>query len=387
MATSNRVLLAYALFALSLGFSWFILAPLVPFLITRYHESLSHVLLLISLYGYAMILLSIPAGYWVARSGPQPVLMTAYGLTVVGLFLRVVAPSFQVFLVGQMVAALAYPLLIAPIGSVLRLTGVTRSQWGTGLVIGALFFGMALGALSGSRVPPATGLLVSFAVAVLFGGWLVRAVRPYRAERRTLGKVRLVVSPWWVIGFVVASVSVMFGSVSTVALIHLHVAGAEALGGNLTALTFLGSAAGAILFGWVAERVERPIGLQRVLGVLTVAFLTLSGLLLVGRLSPTAFGLEGVFFGFGIFSNGWYVLSLESSALAAGSETGAGLATAGYSLASNLGVAILPVVLGPLVVTAPTTWLTILIILAAIAVLVPFMASPPSPLSHRTAFR
>jgi len=387
MATTNRVLFAYALFALSLGFSWFILAPLVPFLITRYHVSLSHVLLLISLYGYAMILLSIPAGYGVARRGPQPVLMTAYGLTVVGLFLRVAASSFQIFLVGQILAALAYPLLIAPIGSVLRLTGVTRSQWGTGLVIGALFFGMALGALLGSRVSPATGLLLSFAVAVLFGGWLVRAVSSYRAERQTLGKVRLVVSPWWVIGFVVASVSVMFGSVSTVALIHLHIARAEALGGNLTALTFLGSAAGAILFGWVAERVARPSGLQRVLGVLTAAFLILSGLLLVGRLSPTAFGLEGVFFGFGIFSNGWYVLSLEAAALAAKSETGAGLATAGYSLASNMGVAILPVVLGPLVVTEPTAWLTILIVLAAIAVLVPFMASPPPPLSHRTALR
>jgi len=385
--TSRRVLVSYALFALSLGFSWFVLAPLVPFLVTRYHASLSQVLFFISLYGYAMILLSVPAGYWVARRGPQPVLMTAYALTVVGLLVRAIAPSYQVFLAGQIVAALAYPLLIAPIGSVLRLTGVTRSQWGAGLVIGSLFFGMALGALLGSRVPPATGLSLSLALTVLCGGWLVRAAFAYPADRRTLGKVRLVISLWWVIGFVVASVSVMFGSVSTVALIHLHVAGAEALGGNLTALTFLGSAVGAVLFGWGAERVERPLFLQRVLGVLTWAFLLLSALLLTGRLSPTAAGLEGVFFGFGMFSNGWYVLSLEAAARAAGSETGAGLATAGYSMASNLGVAILPVVLGPLVVTAPTTWLTILLLLAVVAGLVPFLVTAPASISQRSAFR
>ena len=159
-----------------------------------------------------------------------------------------------------------------------------------------------------------------------------------------------------------------------------------ALGGFLSALTFLGSAAGAILFGWWGQSRSESRGLQRTLGLLTLVFLMASGFLLTGMLSPSATGLDLVFFVFGALSNGWYALALESSASAAQSAGSAGLATAGYSMASNVGVAILPVILGPLAISAPHAWLIILALMAIIAVLMPFVIKAlPEPASDQGA--
>lgn len=373
MPRKQALLLPYALFAFVLGFAWFMLAPLVPDLIAHLKSPLGAVLLLISLYGYAMIVGALPAGFWTARKGPQPVLHLSIILTVVGLLVRAVAGDYALFFIGQVIAALAYPFLIAPIGSILRLSGVERTKAATGLVIGTLFFGMALGSLVAPHLSGAADLWLAVGLNVVVGVWLWMALRAVNApDAASLGRVRIVASGWWVVGFVVSSVSVMYGSVSASALTHLHVANAAALGGLLSSLTFLGSAIGAALFGWLGERRQESVGLQRVLGVLTVVLLMACAFLLTGTLSPTAAGLDVVFLIFGVVSNGWYTLALEAAAARAQSAGSAGLATAGYSMASNIGVAILPVVLGPLVISAPNAWLVVLVIIAIIAAAVPF---------------
>ncbi len=377
MSNSNgRILWPYAFFALTLGWGWFVLAPLVPYLIGTLHVSLALILLLISLYGYAMIVGALPAGYWVAKSGPRAALYVSILLTVVGLAIRALASSFAVALVGQIIAALAYPLLIAPIGSVLRIGGVRQLKLGTGLVIGMLFLGMAAGSFLGPDMSPVMALWMAVVLNAVIGLWLMTQLRAVNAQSsQSLGKTRLVVSWWWVIGFVVASISVTFGSVSTSALLHLHVANAVALGGLLSGLTFLGSALGAMLFGWLGENPSSVRPLPRLLGVLTVVFLLLSGLLLTGSLSASTAGLDSAFFLFGFFSNGWYTLALEASAEQARTRQNAGIATAGFSMASNIGVAIIPVVVGPLVITASSVWLVIIVVMGLFAATIPFLVT------------
>ncbi len=370
----GHMLWPYALFSLTLGFGWFILAPLVPYLIGRFHTSLTLVLLLISLYGYAMIAGALPAGYWVAKSGPRPALQTAIVLTVIGLGVRAFSTNFSLALAGQIIAAVAYPFLIAPIGSVLRLGQVRQLKLGTGMVIGMLFLGMAIGSFAGPSMAPSTDLWLAVGVNAVSGIWLWTQLPATSAlNPRALGTTRLVMSWWWVIGFVVASMSVMLGSVSTSALIHLRVENAAALGGLLSGLTFLGSALGAIVFGWVGENPSSFRQLPRLLGVLTLIFLVLSGLLLTGTLSASTAGLDSSFLLFGLFSNGWYALALESSAERARSRTNAGIATAGFSMASNIGVAVIPVLVGPLVIAAPGLWIGVVAVLALAAALVPFL--------------
>lgn len=369
-----RLLGPYGAFAFTLGFGWFVLAPLVPTEIAQLGVPLWAILLLISLYGYAMVAGSLPAGYYVSRRGPGPALVVAVVLTFVGLTIRALATSYDLFLAGQIIAALAYPFLIAPIGAVLRMSGVRATKSGTGLVIGTLFLGMAFGALVGGHLGASNGLWVAVVLNVIAGGWLARlAVRQTPRRDRALGPLNLAVHPRWIVGFVVASTSVMFGSVATAALVHLHSPVASIIGGNLAALTFLGSAVGAAAFGWIGQRMDQASeGLERVLGAAALVFTFVAAAFLTGVIPTTPGGIDLTFLLLGISGNAWYTLALEDSARAAVSAGAAGLATAGYSLASNVGVALVPVLLGPLAISAGGVWLAITTVLVALGVAVTF---------------
>ncbi|WP_020375350.1 MFS transporter [Sulfobacillus thermosulfidooxidans] len=388
MSQHPRLLWPYATFAFAVGLGWFVLAPLVPNIINQFHGSLSSVLLLISLYGYTMIIGSLPAGLWIAKKGPQPVLRWAIILTVVGLFLRAMASAYPILLIAQIIAALAYPFLIAPIGSILRLSGILRTKMATGLVIGCLFLGMAVSSILGPHLSLRTDFWLTAVVSLVVGIWLWMSSRVIVAEAPLiLGRIRIVVSRWWLIGFVISSISVMYGSISTTALFHWHVPNALDLGGVLSSLTFLGSAFGAIGFGWLAEQKNNSTGLQRILAILSFGFLLACALELTGLLTPEASALDFAFLGFGIVGNGWYTLALERAARQAQNAGSAGLATAGYSMASNIGVAVIPVVLGPLVTQRPLWWLGLVVLMALIAMVVPFVTKQddPSLMAHRTA--
>jgi DHA1 family inner membrane transport protein len=370
-----RLVASYAGLAFTLGLAWFVLAPVVPAVSGTFHIALGAALLLISLYGYAMIVGSLPAGIWAARRGPGPALRIAILLTAAGLFVRAIAPTYSVLVVGQVLAALAYPFLIAPIGSVLRVAGVRRLKTGTGLVIGTLFFGMAVGALLGGRLPLAVDLWGSLLVNVLSGLWLWDTLPHLPAGRPVdLGPLRLVTSGWWLIGFVVASLTVMMGSVSSAALSHLHVSHGVELGGSLAALIFLGSALGAVVLGPVGQHWSDTRRIQNVMGVATLVFVCLGAALLTGSLPAgrTVF-TDLTFFLLGAFGNGWYALALDAAAQEAADAGSAGLATAGYSLASNVGVAVVPTLLGPLVVSAAPAWFLITGLLALGAAAIPFV--------------
>lgn len=373
------ILAAYVAFAFVIGFGWFILAPMVPAIMARFHEPLGSVLLLISLYGYTMIVASLPAGLWTAKKGPKPVLWFAISLTIVGLFVRVLASNYAELFIGQVIAAVAYPFLIAPIGAVLRIAGVMRTKMATGLVIGCLFLGMALASLLAPSMTLSTNFGLTALLAAMVGLWLAISVNQISpVSSATLGPVRIVISSWWWIGFIVASMSVMYGSISTTALSHLHVPHAIFVGAYLSSLTFLGSAVGAALFGWLGQLRENSMGLQRILAILSWLFLVISALELTGILLVQVKGLALSFLAFGVVSNGWYTLALEASARQAQGPGSAGLATAGYSMASNIGVAVVPVVLGPLVITSPYVWVLIIAVMGLVAVGVPFIAKTES---------
>lgn len=340
---------------------------------TELHASLSSVLLFVSFYGYAMVLGSIPAGLWTARKGPRPVLTCAVILSIIGLFLRIFAHTYAFFFVAQAIAALAYPFLIAPIGSVLRMSHVRNLKMSTGFTIGMLFFGMGLSAIIASYFTVSTGLWVGFILNLVVGIWLLFALRGIpRPETATFVRIRMTYSNWWIIGLVVSSTSVMIGGVTTSALEHLNISGAATLGGLLSGLTFLGSAVGAGLFGAVGEGVTNAKPLIRALAILSLVSVLLVALLMTGHLGHSKAMFDIMFFLAGVFGNGWYTLTLEEAARRAANDGSAGLNTAGYSMASNLGVAIIPVVLGPLVLSQPALWMTIVLILFVIAAILSF---------------
>lgn len=379
------MLASYAFFAFTLGFSWFLLAPLVPTLVGQLHVGLGAVILFISFYGYAMIFGSLFAGWWVARRGPRRVLVTSVLLSVLGLLLRAWSHSYGLFFVGQGLAALAYPLLISPIGSILRMAGITRRKAATGLTIGSLFFGMSVGAFLGGRLGLPMAFWLGWVLNVLAGIWLV-----IRAPKKSsLGgkkesfRVHFRPSTWWLVGFAVASTSVMMGGIATPVLAHMHVGKPEVVGGMLGGLTFLGSGVGASLFGALGERGTQGIGLQRMLAVFTWLFLLGVVLEFSGAVSMPIVGLEVLFFLLGAFGNGWYSLALEESARTAVDVGNAGLNTAGFSMASNIGVAVIPTYLGVMVFTHAGWWAILTLVLGLLGLWVPFSVKRRVTLGNR----
>lgn len=374
MSSSKRIIIPYVLFAFVVGFAWFSLAPMVPTITREFHASLSSVLLFISFYGYAMVIGAIPAGLWTAHKGPRPVLTCAVILSVIGLFLRIFAHTYVFFFIAQVIVAIAYPFLIAPIGSVLRMSNIRCLKAATGFTIGMLFFGMALSAMIASHFTITTGFWLGFILNLVVGVWLLVALRDIvRPETAAVVRIRITYSNWWIIGLVVSSTSVMIGGVTTSALSHLQISDAAALGGFLSGLTFLGSAVGAAVFGSLGEVLTDAKQLIRTLAILTLVVVLLVTLLMTGHLGHSKALFDIMFFLAGVFGNGWYALSLEEAARRAADNGSAGLNTAGYSMASNLGVAIIPVFLGPLVISQPSLWITITLILIAIAVVLSFV--------------
>ena len=55
-------LVPYWVLLFVIGFGWFIIAPLVPSVISTFHASLSGAILLISIYGYAVVIVGLIAG-------------------------------------------------------------------------------------------------------------------------------------------------------------------------------------------------------------------------------------------------------------------------------------------------------------------------------------
>ncbi len=378
----TRFVTAYVLMGFSVGFAWFVLAPMIPSLIGLYKTSLSQVLLLISIYGYAMVVISLPAAWWAMKSGPQQLFKAAIVVSIIGLAIRAIGSSYSLALMGQAVAALAYPMIISPIGAVLKLTRHPKPRTLTGLTIGLLFFGMALGAFTAPTLLQGFGVTGTLwfvtVVNALAGINLYANLKHLPAPEKTKIRRPLLITRWSLVGLAVASISVMLGSIAGEALgkLGLSVPSALALGSLLTALAFLGSAVGAIILAALADHVANPHQYQKFLGVLTWLALLWVGLALTGKVAHGAAALEVGFFVLGALGNGWYSMALEASAHQAHSAGAAGISTAGFSIISNLGVAIFPVFLGPLILTSSSTWLVLTLLLMLIAVMVPILSRP-----------
>ncbi|MGC8648640.1 MAG: MFS transporter [Candidatus Micrarchaeia archaeon] len=346
-------LLPYWFLLFTIGFAWFILAPLIPALIENFNVGLSAILLIISTYGYTMVILGLLAGYIAAKFTVRSALYGSALISIIGLVGRALAPDYAAFLIMGIIAAIAYPLAMAPVGSISESISKEKAHTIVGVSVGILFLGMAFGAFFGPGLFDAfslSGVLwITALLSILAGIWIAFGIKGYPTYYK--GKSLKGTFKWgmlknWYIGFAIAAISVMFGSVaSTVLLLHNFSKDyALALGGLLGGLAFLGSALGAIILPPLFEKYEK---LKT--GIITTAFLMfVSAIVMSMGLAYTTDALliaVGFFF-FGFFGNAFWSMALTSTTNYVSDPAQAGFATSMYSVVTNLGVAIIPVILG-----------------------------------------
>lgn len=336
----------------TIGFGWFLLAPLVPALSSIFNISIGAVIFMISEYGLTMVILGILAGWLSARLTIRRVLITSAALSMIGLMGRAFAGNYSSFLLLQTVAAAAYPLSLAPIGAVAQAVYSERSHTIVGASVGILFLGMAMGSLLGPHMFLAWGLrgslYVSGALSIIALAWMIMGSRNYPAKysRSLRGVFQVGMLKNWYIGFTVASLSVMFSSIASTMLAHngLPISDALTYGGEFGGLAFLGSALGAIILPTLFEYINKVR-----LGLVLTSLLSLaSAALLSYYLAYTAqvLLLSILFFIFGFVGNAFWSMALASVTSYVKDPARAGLATSMYSVATNLGVTFIPSLLG-----------------------------------------
>ncbi len=347
-------LVPYWILNFTIGFGWFSLAPLVPNLMGQYSFSdPSPIILLISLYGYAMVVVALISGYLSSKFSVSHILMLAAVISSVGLFLRAFSSTYDFLLVAQIVAAIAYPLAVAPVGAIAQSINPKKSHTIVGVSIGVLFLGMSAGSFVTPTLYLALGgvhnvfvFIAALSLIALAALPLVYKSYPKDYTGKSLkGSVKLGMFKNWYIGLAISSLSVMFGSIAASELLAKSFSTALELSGSLSGLAFLGSALGAIILPPLFE----SLGKVRAGMVLTSLVSFLSIVLLAYYLAYTTESsiLMLSYFLFGFFGNAFWSMALTSTTKYVKDPAQAGLSTSMYSMATNLGVAFIPTFLGP----------------------------------------
>lgn len=362
----------------AIGFGWFLLAPLVPALASELRVSVGAVLFAVSEYGLAMVVLGLVAGWLSARLTVKRVLLASAVLSAIGLTGRAMAVGYASFLALQSAAAAAYPLALAPIGSIAQAASRGRSHAVVGASVGVLFLGMAVGSLLGARLYVEWGLhgalYAAAALSVVALALLspVSGRYPARYERSLRGSFRVGMLKNWYVGFAVASLSVMFSSIASTMLQRNGLAMGEALiyGGELGGLAFLGSAIGAASLPALFEQAGRVrLGMVST-GLLTFVLASLLGFFLAFTADVAL--LYILFFLLGAMGNAFWSMAMASTTKYVEDPAKAGLATSMYSVATNLGVTVVPSLLGAMFEGNPPTAVAAVIVISLAA----FLASP-----------
>lgn len=372
-------LIPYWILLFTIGFGWFILAPLVPDLMSFYNASSGGIILLISLYGYTMVAVGLLSGYLSAKFTAKLTLLLAAALSIVGLAGRSFSSGYTEFLIFQIVAALAYPLAMAPVGSIATSVDSNKSHTIVGISVGSLFIGMAAGSFIGPVLNSAYGfhntLLLTVILAVVAAILLAPVVGKYPSKykgRSLKGSFEPSMLKNWYIGLVISSLAVMFSSIAASSLIgqNLPIPRAESYGGVLGGLSFLGSGLGAIILPPVFERT----GTLKT-GLVTTSVLSLIFIFMLSYYLAHFSGLylvAAAFFLFGFFGNSFWSMAMTSTTKYVSDPAQAGFATSMFSVATNLGVAFIPVFLGPLFLGNAMVGISA----AVLMVLVAFVVSP-----------
>lgn len=348
-------LLPYWMLNFTIGFGWFSLAPLVPHLISQFSVGEGAIILLISLYGYTMVVVALISGYLSSRYSVSSTLTLAAIISSAGLFFRAFSNSYDILLIAQIVAALAYPLAVAPVGSIAQSINPKNSHTIVGVSIGILFLGMSAGAFLTPSIYSALGsvsnvFLLDAAVSLIALVTLPLVLKSYPkdyAGKSLKGSFKPGMLKNWYIGLIISSLSVMFGGIAASELISHKMALDTAISyaGLLSGLAFLGSALGAIILPPLFEKSGKVR--TGMIGTSLISLLAIASLAYALSYTTEVNLLMASYFLFGFFGNAFWSMALTSTTKYVEDPAQAGFSTSMYSVATNLGVAFVPTFLGP----------------------------------------
>lgn len=134
---------AFVAFIAGMGFN--AVAPLLDTVSKQWSVSFGTAAMLMSVFGFAQLLMSIPVGWLSGRIGYRWPIAGGATLLSVGFLLRPLAPDFGTFMAFSIISALGWGLIWAPIGSMIAMwfphqeIGLANGLWPVGLTAGQAF--------------------------------------------------------------------------------------------------------------------------------------------------------------------------------------------------------------------------------------------------------
>ncbi len=178
-------LAVFTLVTFMAGMGFLAVAPLMQTLASRWTIAFTAASLLISVFGLAQMLLSIPTGWASGKVGFKLPVAIGASLLAIGFLLRSTADAYGLFMLYTVIAAVGWGIIFAPVGNLAatwfpgREIGLANSLWPVGFLAG-----QALGSLT--AIPflasfgwPTTWLIygiISVVIAVL--AWILLKPRP-----------------------------------------------------------------------------------------------------------------------------------------------------------------------------------------------------------------
>ena len=343
------VVAGYAAVSGSNQMLWLTFAPLTTEAAAHYGVSVDAIGWLSELFPLLYVLLAIPAGLALDRWF-RPALGLGVGLNAVGALVRVVSPGYPGVLVGQLMIAVAQPLLLAALPRVVeaavspplrpRAIGIASAGLFAGMLV-ALVMGPLLGA---GRIDALLAIQAALTLlsAIVMGVALARpiwpAAPPVRAGGVTAGSRLRAVLARPVIRSLVLVAGLGFGvfvAVTTWLQALLAPAGVsvDLAGIMLLAMVVAGIVAGVVLPDLV---IRSGRAVPMLLGVVIVT--VLACLVLALGPGPVTGMIAAIAYGLALLGALPVILSLvETAALEVGAGEAAATATGLVWLAGNLG--------------------------------------------------
>jgi predicted MFS family arabinose efflux permease len=139
------MLVTFAFVAFIAGMGFNAVAPLLGTIATQWSVSFGTAAILMSVYGFAQLLLSIPVGWLSGRVGYRWPIAGGATLLSIGFLLRPLAPDFGTFMIFSIISALGWGIIWAPVGSMIAMwfphqeIGLANGLWPVGLTAGQAF--------------------------------------------------------------------------------------------------------------------------------------------------------------------------------------------------------------------------------------------------------
>jgi len=178
-------LAVFTLVTFMAGMGFLAAAPLLDTMAHRWSIGFVTASLLISVFGLAQLLLSIPTGWASGKVGFKPPVAIGASLLALGFLLRSTTDAYGLFMLYTVIAAVGWGIIFAPVGNLAatwfpgREIGLANSLWPVGFLAG-----QAVGSLT--AIPflaafgwPATWLIyASIAIVIAILAWILLRPRP-----------------------------------------------------------------------------------------------------------------------------------------------------------------------------------------------------------------